>query len=552
MIPVVWLNYEPDVIARGYWDQGMVEDMLANKMWETGYKFRHYEGWPEDRLRGAIVVFPARNQTQFTKRLNSDLAKLDWVILILTGDEESAFPVENIKHDNMEVWVMSPRTERHAKYTPLGTGYAIHFRGLLPDHAPEKDVDWFFAGQITHDRRQLLAQKAEQIKIHTKLKGVFHASPGFTQGLPPKEYAEYMSRAKVAPAPSGPETTDSFRIFEALEAGAIPIADGQTPKNDWPDNYWTWFFDSETPFPVLRHYDHLQGYIEDMVAEYPVRNNQVFIWWQHYKRKLALRLSSQIAKLSGEEPIKDDVTILMPSSPAGLHPSTEHIEQTIRDVRVQLPNSPIILMLDGVRPEQEDRRADYEEYQRRVLWLCNKAWDNVIPLRFEEFGHQSTMTRAALEMVDTPYVLFVEHDTPLVPDFSIPWPQLKAAIASGSANVIRLHHESLIHPEHEHLMLSGVEDICGAPMRKTSQWSQRPHLVSTIFYKHLMETHFRPEAKAFIEHGLYGPLVESCKIDGMFGWNLWRVWIYTPPGDNIQRSYDLNSRGGDPNYDSLF
>jgi hypothetical protein len=555
-IPVIWLNYLEDAPSRGYWDQGMLEDIFSNKMWRTGYEYIHVEAKEIPlEVRGAVIIFPARNQVEFADRLNEGLKNLDWVVLMLTGDEESAFPVEKIEHDNIEIWVMSPRPERHKDYHPLGTGYASHMRAALPPVAPKKRIDWFFSGQITHDRRKALAEKAEQMLIHIPGHGEFNKSEGFTQGLPPETYAYKMAEAKVAPCPSGPETPDSFRLFEALEAGAIPIADAQPPREDFPDDYWNWFFGEEPPFPILRHYDHLQGYVEDMLELYPVKNNQVFAWWQSKKRQMALKVQHQIRTLSGVAPantVDDQITILMPSSPVLLHPSTKHIEQTIRDVRVQLPNSEIILMLDGVRPEQEHRRADYEEYQRRVLWLCNYVWDNVLPVRFEEFNHQSGMVKKVLPRIATPYVLFVEHDAPLVPDFPIPWENLTEAIRTGSANVIRLHHESAVHPEHTHLMLEDIKEICGAKMQKTVQWSQRPHLSSTAFYRHVMDTYFTDESRAFIEHGLYGPMVEAYNVEGIMGWNLWKVWLYHPDGDNIQRSYDLNSRGKERNYESIF
>ena len=73
------------------------------------------------------------------------------------------------------------------------------------------------------------------------------------------------------------------------------------------------------------------------------------------------------------------------------------IEQTIRDIRANLPDCEIIIMLDGIRPEQEDRRGAYEEYKRRLLWLAHHTWHNVLPIIFDEHMHQAAMTREALK-----------------------------------------------------------------------------------------------------------------------------------------------------------
>ncbi len=558
-IPVIWLNYHDDIPGRGYWDQGMIEDIFSNRMWRTGYEFEHQEvhtlkGIADDGT-GAVVVFPARNQVEFAARLNMNLRRFKWVMLMLTGDEEAAFPVEEIQHPNIKIWVMSPRPGRHDKYDKLGTGYPPHMREHLPEHAPEKDLDLFFSGQITHDRRKQMAKYLDEMQIHHEATGLnleFNYSQGFTEGLEPAESYAQLSRAKVAPAPSGPETPDSFRLFEALEAGCMPIADTRVNKGDFPDDYWTFFFGEEPPFPVITEWEWLQGWTQDQKNVYPEKHNRVSIWWLNKKRELALKVKQQIKELSGIEPVEEKITVLMPSSPVPRHPSTDHIEQTIRDVRVQLPNADIIIMLDGVRTEQAHRRADYEEYQRRLLWLCNHKWQNVKPLRFEEFNHQSGMVRRALELVTTPYILFVEHDAPLVPDYPIEWDGLMQAIETGQANAIRMHHEANVHPEHESLMLGPPEEVCGVKMRKTAQWSQRPHLTSTAFYRYVMGMYFTEKSRAFIEHGLYGPCVEAFNTEGLLGWNLWKLWLYHPDGEHIKRSYDLNSRDTDPNYESIF
>jgi hypothetical protein len=543
-IPVIWLNYG-DGPDRGYWDQGMLEDVFNNQMWPTGYEFEHFTNLATASLStGSIIVFPARNQIEYLNDLNRDISRMPWVILFLTGDEESDFPVEKIKHSNIKIWVMSPKQGRHEKYDFLGTGYPPQMRDLMPKSAPEKNLDYFFAGQITHPSREQMKEWLVRILEWDGLKGEAVFTDGFTKGLPHKEYFEFMARAKVVPSPSGPVTPDSFRLFEALEAGAIPIADNK--------EYWKFFFGETDLFPNLDSWEYLQGYIGDQVALYPVKHNKVFAWWQDYKRKMVIKIRGQIKELSGIEPAKEQITILMPTSPYSIHPSTKHIEQTIRDTRVQLPNSEIIIMADGVREEKEALRSNYEEYKRRLLWLCNYQWHNVRAVIFDEFHHQSGMVKKVLPQVETPLVLFVEHDAPLDPIFPIPFDKLGEIILSGKANAIRLFHEGKVLPEHQHLMIGEPEDIDGIKLLKTSQWSQRPHLASTAFYRHIMDTYFRDEAKAFIEHGIYGKIVEAFNIDGVAGWNLWRLWIYYPDESNIKRSYDLNTRGKDPNFESVF
>lgn len=549
-INVVWLHYDaPASPARGYWDQGMIEHLLSNRMWATGFDFAHTEDVADvPDGAGAVIVMPARAQVAHVDRLNDDIERLAWVLLLLTGDEEASFPAERVAHPNMRLWVMSPRPGRpaHEAATKLGTGFPPQLHTLMPSVAPDKTSDFFFAGQVTHERRTQCVEQLEQLDG-----GECHPSAGFTQGLPPAEYMAGLAAAKVAPCPSGPETPDTFRLFEALEAGCVPIADTRVPKGDFPDWYWTWFFGEEPPFPVLRDWVDLPHYIRETLADYPAVNNRVMAWWLHKKRDMARTLAAQIGELSGLEPIRQQVTVVVSSSPMRSHPSTEIIEKTIETVRGHLPDVEILIMQDGVRPEMEELRGAYEEYQRRLLWLCNHQWRNVVVLRNEEFLHQSGMTPKALDLVETPCILFVEHDTPLTPDWPIEWGPLIETVAAGDANVIRFHHEAHILKEHEHLMLGGVEEVRGVKLRKTFQWSQRPHLASTAYYRDILERHFRPESRAFIEHGMYGKLLEVVERDGLMGWNLHRVFVYHPDGV-ILRSSHLDGRRGAPNYESTF
>lgn len=247
----------------------------------------------------------------------------------------------------------------------------------------------------------------------------------------------------------------------------------------------------------------------------------------------------------------DDTTVIIVSSPIQSHPDTKILDETMDSILTQLPDSEVIVCLDGVREEQEDKRKNYEEYCRRVLWKANNEWD-ALPLLFEKHTHQAGMTREALKHVKTPYILFIEHDTPITPDRKFNWEGLQNAIAEGYANVIRFHYEAMIHPEHKYLMLdTEPQDICSVPMMRTVQWSQRPHLASTEWYRWMLEEYFPHDAITMIEDKLYGDLVNAYNDQGLPAWNKFKLWIYTPEGD-IKRSYTTDGRGNEPKYGMFF
>lgn len=242
------------------------------------------------------------------------------------------------------------------------------------------------------------------------------------------------------------------------------------------------------------------------------------------------------------------ITVLVATSPIPSHPSTEIIRETIDSVTERLPNSTVMIMADGVREEQLDRRTDYLEYRNHLAHLAERRWDHVYMMPFHKFLHQSGMTKMAIRAVDTPYVMFVEHDTPLVGE--IPFEGMCGALDSDHVNLIRLSHEAEILEPHKHLMLS-TSTINGVPLTKTIQWSQRPHLARTDFYSWLMNTYFGKDARTMIEDCVYGALFTEYKEHGMEGWAKFKTWLYTPDGD-IKRSTHLDGRAGEPKYSNLW
>lgn len=243
----------------------------------------------------------------------------------------------------------------------------------------------------------------------------------------------------------------------------------------------------------------------------------------------------------------DSITILMPTSPIPSHPDTRIIDETIMTIRTHLPTAEIVIMIDGVREEQEEFRKNYIEYTRRLLWKCANEWTNVTPLLFEEHTHQAGMTRRALQLVNTPTILFVEHDTPITPDREIPFDHLIDVVKSGQANIVRLHHEALVLDAHRHLMIGEPESNLWA----TYQWSQRPHVASTGWYYQMLDSYFPPDAKTMIEDRIYGVLESAYRDQGKAGWDKFRVWLYYPDGD-IKRSYHTDGREGQPKWEDTF
>jgi hypothetical protein len=534
VIPVVWVDKR--MLC---WDQAMLDEILSDLAWPTGYEFEHRVGFDGIDASGAVVVVPGRYHAGSIAWLNAELARFEWVLLIVTSDEENLFPLGQVQHPNMRAWVQTPGAKNADGYLPVG--YPPHLRGHLSDVGYGKPEGWFFSGQVNNPRRKQCVEALRGVDGGSHIE-----TPGFTQGLPHDAYALRVARARIVPCPSGPHTVDTFRACEALEAGCLPVLDGQTPDGDgsW---YWPTVFPG-LKAPVLDDWDRFPGLATDLLIDWPANGNRASAWWQGYKRTLAHCMSDAIKDLSGTLPEAEPITVLVPTSPIASHPDTAVIEETIASVRHWLPDAEIIVMCDGVRPEQEYYRQRYEDYLQRLVWLTGRM-ERVLPVVHDDHLHQGELTKKALDLVRTPLVLFVEHDTPLVTDCLIDFPALTAAALSGEADCIRFHHEALVLPDHEHLMLdSEPRDVHGAPLLRTVQWSQRPHLASTGFYRRLLAQHFDGTRRAMIEDAVHGPVHDAWREFGLAGWDRYRLWMYAP-GGNIKRSYHLDGRGEDQKWE---
>jgi len=242
---------------------------------------------------------------------------------------------------------------------------------------------------------------------------------------------------------------------------------------------------------------------------------------------------------------KRDITIVMATSVVLDHPSTKMIDQTISDIRVHFPDNEIIMQIDGLREEQQDRKKDYDEYKNRILWKCLHEDKNILPFIFKEHSHQTNMMRQTINEIKTPLLLYVEGDAPLTPDTPIDWDKCLDMFEYNKANTIRFHFEAFIPKDHEHLMF-GLED----GFMKTIQWSQRPHLSRKQYYKDIVLP--RCKDKFFIEDTFHGAIqddISPYKEFNQEGWDTHKLWIYHPEG-NIKRSYHLDGRQGTRKYTS--
>lgn len=273
------------------WDTTIVSDLLDGTLYPHGLSFRNWQGYP--RTGGAVIVCPARYWAGHEAEISAAISFYGWCLMFVTSDEEATFSCSDVLHDNIRFWIQTPRKGvEYPKARFFGVGYTPHMRGL-PQDPPIKDLDVFLSAQRTHVRRE---QAFDALKdSHLGIDQRVEETDGFTQGMPVGEYAAAMCSAKIAPAPSGAVSPDSFRAWEALEAHTIPILDTVSPVDGQTD-YWGQVLPGR-PIPTIRDYADLNGYVADQLKDWPASANRCTTYWMQYKRRLSHWLVDDLTEL---------------------------------------------------------------------------------------------------------------------------------------------------------------------------------------------------------------------------------------------------------------
>lgn len=212
------------------------------------------------------------------------------------------------------------------------------------------------------------------------------------------------------------------------------------------------------------------------------------------------------------------VTVVVPTSPIPRHPDTSLIEECLGAIRSYFPTERVIVACDGVRPQIENRRGQYEQYLRQLTLVVNGNTEMAV---MPQFCHQARMTRTVLERVTTPLVLFVEHDAILRANPQIEWDAIFNLIMLNEVNVVRLYNwEKCPWHEHDYLMRGQIVNY-GVKFVKTVQFSGWPLVASTQYLTQLLDRCFAASSYGMIETLAYGRVAAET-------WEQNRIVIYAP------------------------
>lgn len=194
-----------------------------------------------------------------------------------------------------------------SQYFPLG--YKTGISSLKEIKAIEdRTFSWSFAGQLKGTRFDMF-EAAKKVPG-----GKFHLTSSWNcdSSLSTQEYAELLNNTIFCLCPKGNSSLETFRIFEALEMGAIPIVEEHgglkisrecfSPSNFikskiwnplllkknfkcfFKPSYWEQSFGSNFPLPRIYNWETLEVLIDQI--DIVQKQAEVSEFWKYYKVNL--------------------------------------------------------------------------------------------------------------------------------------------------------------------------------------------------------------------------------------------------------------------------
>jgi hypothetical protein len=280
MIKVYLFSSTKKDCAADKWDYGLLKEVFDK------YEIEQVKVDYLPKEERAFVVVPGPQNLGQEEYINQEIQNISRLVLFINGDEEGRFDISKIQHPNAEIWVQYPYA-KHDSLNKLPIGVPKHLKELAPEY-PSKDNDIYFSGQITHQRRQQIAEV-----LPTLPNALYTLTEGFAQGGEPKDYYKALASSKIAPAPAGAATIDTFRFFEALEMLCLPIYDLVDSKGNSRDFYKD-VFGYSIPVTSVSDWSELHKLVPVLLRKYPGNMHTAVAWWIKYKRDLGIKIMRQV------------------------------------------------------------------------------------------------------------------------------------------------------------------------------------------------------------------------------------------------------------------
>lgn len=281
-VNIVW-QIDPKTYWEGDWVTELLNGMDLNLNMIDDGQFKVFVD------NSIVVVTTAPQNSAYFKKLRAMKYKYG---IILVGDEKYDKPTDFYQHAQFvfrNYWHKKFSAQKNVYFIPLGykTGFWKHCSREVKK-AQDRTYIWSFAGQLTgKPTRTAMIQAMRHIPHHYVHETFIWDDKN---SLPVDQYQNMLLDSIFAPSPIGWWNLDSFRVYEALECGCIPIVEKQ------PIDYFTLYFGNH-PFIAVDTWNQVPDVINKLIAD-PVRleqyRNACHEWWLQYKNALKQQLATVV------------------------------------------------------------------------------------------------------------------------------------------------------------------------------------------------------------------------------------------------------------------
>jgi predicted SAM-dependent methyltransferase len=178
-------------------------------------------------------------------------------------------------------------------FIPLGwsSGFTTNKKCKSP---PDRKYFWNFIGQIAgKPTREAMVNAMAEIEGGYLRPSIQWNDPN---GLKIEEYQKVLEDSVFTPSPAGWCNPDSFRLYEALEAGSIPIVDNI--------KYFKALFGEDIPFLSVKGWNEVQEVIRSKDEHEILTQLECIAWWTDQKATANKKFKDGVAKFFAGGPLK--------------------------------------------------------------------------------------------------------------------------------------------------------------------------------------------------------------------------------------------------------
>ncbi len=178
-------------------------------------------------------------------------------------------------------------------FFPLGykAGFA---RTETPKSAADRKYMWSFAGDPNKSTRAAMLNAMQKVEG-----GHCHLTSGFgaSDSLSTDGYRALMDDSVFVPCPVGWMALETFRAYEALEAGCIPIVERRAGLD-----YYTELLGAH-PMPTVTSWDEAAQLVQSLKTACQIERvrSACHAWWQDYKHRLGPDMGVFVKRVFGAE-----------------------------------------------------------------------------------------------------------------------------------------------------------------------------------------------------------------------------------------------------------